>query len=203
MNIKYGWVNKQPNQALSYILPKIEELLPKGTIGLKILDVGCGNGFVASRLAGMGFDLAGVDVSKDGIQIAQEAYPDIRFEVASAYDNLSSVVNDVDIIIATELIEHLLYPRRFVENVHSVLKPKGMLILTTPYHGYLKNLAISISNKWDFHHTVNWEGGHIKFFSENTLFELLNTSGFKNISFHNIGRVRWLWKSMVCRCFKP
>jgi hypothetical protein len=78
-----------------------------------------------------------------------------------------------------------------------------MMILSTPYHGYLKNLALGFFNKWDFHHTVNWEGGHIKFFSENTMRELLASCGFEKITYHNIGRIRWLWKSMVCRCFKP
>jgi len=200
---KYGWQNKQPTDAHKYILPKIIELLPKNNTDLKVLDIGCGNGFTAYRLARLGFDVTGIDASEDGIRIAQKEYTGVRFEVASIYDDISSVVNNVDVVITSEVIEHLFLPGLLIKNVHDILKSQGMLIITTPYHGYLKNLALSIFNKWDLHHTVNWEGGHIKFFSEKTMANLLSVSGFINISFHNVGRVPWLWKSMVCRCFKP
>lgn len=83
-----------------------------------------------------------------------------------------------------------------------MIRKNGYLILTTPYHGYAKNLALSIFNKWDHHHTVDWVGGHIKFFSERTLASMLKESGFNNIVFNNAGRIRWLWKSMVCRSQK-
>jgi 2-polyprenyl-6-hydroxyphenyl methylase/3-demethylubiquinone-9 3-methyltransferase len=78
-----------------------------------------------------------------------------------------------------------------------------LLILTTSYHGYLKNLALSLTNCWDDHVHVDREGGHIKFFSEKTLSQMLHGSGFENVTYHNVGRVRWLWKSMVCRAEKP
>jgi hypothetical protein len=38
------------------------------------------------------------------------------------------------------------------------------LIITTPYHGYLKNIALSVSVKFDHHVNPLWDGGHIKFF---------------------------------------
>ena len=199
---KYEWLDPHPTHAHTYILPKIVKLLPKGSPEVKVLDIGCGNGFTAFNLARMGFDVTGVDTSEQGIRIAKEKYPDIRFEIASVYDNLSALINCIDIVIATEVIEHLFIPRLLIENAYKVLNPKGMLIITAPYHGYIKNLSLSIFNKWDFHHAVNWEGGHIKFFSEKTMSELLISSGFNEISFHNVGRIRWLWKSMICKCFK-
>jgi 2-polyprenyl-3-methyl-5-hydroxy-6-metoxy-1,4-benzoquinol methylase len=199
---KYEWLNPHPTHAHTYILPEIVKLLPKGSPEVKVLDIGCGNGFTAFHLARMGFDVTGVDTSEKGIRIAKETYPGIRFEIASVYDNLSALINCIDIVIATEVIEHLFLPRLLIENAYKVLNPRGMLIITTPYHGYFKNISLSIFNKWDSHHTVNWEGGHIKFFSEKTMTELLISSGFKNISFHNVGRIPWLWKSMICKCFK-
>lgn len=73
----------------------------------------------------------------------------------------------------------------------------GKLIITTPYHGFLKNLDLSIFNKWDSHHTVDWDGGNIKFFSFKSLGALLNDNGFKVIKITGVGRVPYLWKSMV------
>jgi 2-polyprenyl-6-hydroxyphenyl methylase/3-demethylubiquinone-9 3-methyltransferase len=93
-------------------------------------------------------------------------------------------------------------PRLFGDNVFKVLRPGGLFIVSAPYHGYLKNLALSLVNGWDRHFGGEREGGHIKFSSPRTLARLLGDCGFKNITFHNAGRVRWLWKSMVCRAEK-
>jgi 2-polyprenyl-3-methyl-5-hydroxy-6-metoxy-1,4-benzoquinol methylase len=199
--VPYGWKSAESLEAHTYLLPALKRLLPKGT--LTILDVGCGNGYVTSQIASMGHTVVGVDASEDGIAIAKEAYPNARFEVHSAYDDLRNVIEAVDIVISSEVIEHLYRPRLLVDNVFTILRPGGLLFLTTPYHGYLKNLVLSLTNSWDNHFHVDREGGHIKFFSERTLSRMLYDCGFENVTYHNVGRVRWLWKSMVCKAEKP
>ena len=77
------------------------------------------------------------------------------------------------------------------------------MIVGTPYHGYLKNLALSVFNRWDFHHTVDWDGGHIKFFSVNSLRNLVTRHGFENPKFHFAGRIPLVWKNMICVARKP
>ena len=143
-----------------------------------------------------------IDAFEYGIGIARKAHPDVRFDVHSPYDDLRDIVVDVDIVMSSEVIEHLYRPKLFLENVFKVLHTGGYVILTTPYHGYLKNLALSLFNHWDKHHTVERESGHIKFFSEKTLARMLKSCGFNDVVFYNAGRVRWLWKSMVCRAEK-
>jgi hypothetical protein len=69
--------------------------------------------------------------------------------------------------------------------------------LLPPYHGYLKNLALSISGQMDKHFTVLRDGGHIKFRSKKTLFCVLEEQGFTSIQFVGCGRIPWLWKSMM------
>ncbi len=200
-NSCYGWKSAEALPDHAYTLPAIKYLLPEK--GLTILDVGCGNGYIASQLATMGHNVIGIDASEDGIAIARKAHPEVRFEVHSAYDDLRDIVVDLELVVSSEVIEHLYQPKLFLENVFKVLRPGGHVILTTTYHGYWKNLALSLFNHWDKHHTVDREGGHIKFFSEKTLTRMLNTCGFNNIIFHNAGRAYWLWKSMVCRSQKP
>ena len=70
-------------------------------------------------------------------------------------------------------------------------------MLTTPHHGYLKNLAISLVNGWDRHADPLWDGGHIKLFSRKTITRLLEEGGFRATRFGGVGRVPRLWKSMV------
>lgn len=199
----YGWTSLAGTPAHDYLLPAIKRLLPtsRGGEQLRVLDLGCGNGYVASRLHALGYCVTGVDVSPDGIALAAKAYPEVRFEVTSVYDDVRERLNeaDFDVVVSSEVIEHLYLPRKLLENAYSALRPGGTLIVTTPYHGYLKNLALSILNRWDDHHTVQWDGGHIKFFSERSLRVMLEATGFTRVWFSNAGRVRWLWKSMACR----
>jgi len=107
-----------------------------------------------------------------------------------------------DVIVSMEVIEHLYSPKTYLANIYTWLNDDRYLILTTPYHGYLKNLTITLLNKFDNHFNPLWEGGHIKFFSKGTMFNILKDSGLKPIKFTGCGRIHYLWKSMVILCKK-
>jgi 2-polyprenyl-3-methyl-5-hydroxy-6-metoxy-1,4-benzoquinol methylase len=95
------------------------------------------------------------------------------------------------------VIEHLLYPRELIKSAKKCLKPNGSLILTTPYHGYIKNCVLALTGKMDNHFTVLWDGGHIKFFSVKTLTKLLSDEKFTNLRFEFAGRFPFIAKSML------
>lgn len=198
----YGWVEATELEDHRYNFRSIKKILPPSC--KSILDVGCGTGVISAKLAALGYEVIGLDASDDGVALARKAFPEIRFEKFSVYDDLTQLLAEpVDLVVSCEVIEHLYAPRKFLHNITEILKPGGHIILTTPYHGYLKNFSISVLNGWDKHFTVDWEGGHIKFFSQRTLRKLLEDCDFRDIRFANAGRVRWLWKSMVCRAEKP
>jgi len=92
-------------------------------------------------------------------------------------------------VLSLEVVEHLFDPRGFAKTAHDLLKPGGILVLSTPYHGYLKNLALALTGKMDAHFTALWDGGHIKFWSKKTLGMLLTEAGFTNLEFHLAGRI--------------
>ena len=202
-NKNYGWKNAEAVESYLYIFPKIIQLLPKSKSKLLILDAGCGNGYLASQLANMGHEVYGIDVDRDGIEIARNHFDNVHFYVCSVYDDLTQFEKKFDVIISTEVIEHLYSPQLFLNNLYKILIPGGYLIISTPYHGYIKNLLLSLTNKWDQHFTVNREGGHIKFFSKHTITIELENTGFINIQFKGAGRLFYLWKSMVIRAQKP
>ena len=102
-----------------------------------------------------------------------------------------------DLIISTEVIEHIFLPRVFTRNCYNLLKPGGTLIISTPYHGYGKNLLLALTGKLDEHFTALWDYGHIKFWSRRTLTSLLRESGFTDVRFVGAGRLPFLWKSMI------
>jgi 2-polyprenyl-6-hydroxyphenyl methylase/3-demethylubiquinone-9 3-methyltransferase len=77
-----------------------------------------------------------------------------------------------------------------------------MVVLSAPYHGYLKNLALAASGRMEKHFTAYFDYGHIKFWSRKTLSSVLRETGFDQIEFAGSGRIPRLWKSMVMRGIK-
>lgn len=164
----------------------------------RVLDVGCGTGSICAFLTDAGIKSDGCDPSESGILFARERNIGCKFELAGVYDDpVEFGLTGYDVLVSTEVIEHLFAPRALPRFAQSALQPGGHLIISTPYHGYLKNLALSITNKWDFHHTPLWDGGHIKFWSRRTLSELLESEGFEVVGFVGAGRIPYLWKSMI------
>ncbi len=124
--------------------------------------------------------MAGCDVSEQGVAQARISCPDSHIEHLSGYDPLvEHFGSGWDVVISTEVIEHLYSPRIFARRIHELLKPGGALIVSTPYHGYLKNVALAMSGALDAHFTALWDGGHIKFWSFKTLSALLKECGFE------------------------
>lgn len=165
-----------------------------------ICDLGCGNGHIIGRLGALGYDVTGVDASASGIQIARRTYPRVEFVEALIDRDLN--IGQFDLVISSDVIEHLYRPSDLLEAAVSQLKPGGHMLLGTPYHGYLKNLVLAATGKMDAHFSVQHDGGHIKFFSVKTLSSLMRAHGFEDLQFTFYGRAPWLWKNMICHARK-
>ena len=186
----------------NYLLPAIKKLLDHSKINPQdkpqLLDIGCGNGSLSYAIAQQGYQVTGIEDSLTGVKNASKNFPDCKFVHASVYDlPYEQLAQEFDIVISAEVIEHLIYPRELVKAARKLLKPQGKLIITTPYHGYIKNLALALLGKMDNHFSVLWDGGHIKFFSVKTLTQLLSEEGFIDHKFEFAGRYPYLWKSML------
>jgi 2-polyprenyl-3-methyl-5-hydroxy-6-metoxy-1,4-benzoquinol methylase len=159
-NPDYGWKGEGPVCSHGYLIPAIDKVIEEYRIKnappkkLRIFDAGCGNGFLVGHLLTSGFEAAGCDVSISGVARAKEAYPHANFEVMSVCDDMAAAFGGGwDIVISTEVIEHLYNPKIFVQRVSEMLRPEGMFIVTTPYHGYLKNLVLAFTGALDRHFT--------------------------------------------------
>lgn len=200
---EYSYSSQHSTHHHRYLLPHLLRLMASQKNSDRacpqVLDLGCGNGSLSHAIAQQGYQVVGIEESESGIQIATQSFPDCQFIRGSIYDLQNSALEGrFDIILAAEVIEHLFYPKALVRIAKQFLKPTGQFILTTPYHGYLKNLVLALSGKMDRHFTALWDGGHIKFFSVETLTSLLESEGFTEINFKFAGRVPYLWKTMLC-----
>ena len=200
---EYAYRSAEPGCAHDYLLPRLLRLLgpPRGAI----LDLGCGNGAIAHALLAQGYDVHGVDASESGIRLANEIAPGRFFVMDVAAGELPGALagRRFDAVISTEVIEHLYHPRGLIALARNCLADAGVLIVSTPYHGYLKNLALAVSGRLDPHFTVLWDGGHIKFFSRATLERMLQEEGFVVEEFAGAGRWPLFWKSMLVKARLP
>jgi len=196
----YGFHTDAPAHTFNYLQLPLLSLLDKNTNAC-ILDLGCGNGYLANYLITQGFNAYGTDASEEGIAIARQANPGRFFIQDLSTGKLPEALQNLkfDTVIATEVIEHLYDPAGFIAFCKAALNNKGELIITTPYHGYLKNLSLSLFNKWDNHLSPGWHGGHIKFWSKATLSNLLTQAGFTVTAFKGCGRIPYFWKSMIIK----
>jgi 2-polyprenyl-6-hydroxyphenyl methylase/3-demethylubiquinone-9 3-methyltransferase len=102
-----------------------------------------------------------------------------------------------DAVVSLEVVEHVYDPLAWARSCHAALRHGGLLVCSTPYHGYVKNLAIALSGGFDKHWNPLFTGGHIKFWSRQTLVHLLERADLVPEKFVGAGRLPYLWKSMV------
>lgn len=200
---EFCWAEGSTPDSHAYLAPVVMQQLEKiaalkGDTPLKVLDLGCGNGAFSARMANAGYDVKACDHSISGVEIAKKEFPQIHFFQQDINNSLpDEYAGEFDAVVSLEVIEHLFQPRVLFQRAHEALGDGGHLIISTPYHSYLKNLALALFNKFDDHWHPLRDFGHIKFFSKNTLMQCVEESGFSVTEFSRVGRIPILAKSMV------
>lgn len=203
---EFGWLSAAAQCSDPYLTPVVLRLIGVPTAGnARVLDVGCGNGHLVGLLAGRGFEAVGIDLSAEGIAVARRSHPEIRFEQLPADERVLETLGEpaFDLVVSTEVIEHLYDPSAYFKGCFAALRHGGQLIVSTPFHNVAKSVLIALSGHFDDHYQPGRVGGHIKFFTRRSLTELAERHGFVEIGFVGAGRIPGLWKSMVITASRP
>jgi SAM-dependent methyltransferase len=173
--------------------------------GVRILDIGCGNGFYAGWFASYGCSVVGIDDSPERIGIARRAYKRARFEVDQVDDRLLERLGEesFDVVISTGAMAEVADHRRFVRGCYAALRQGGRFIGTTPFEGHVRSVARSISGGFQRHQPDLLEGGRVRSWTRRPLTQLLHEAGFVNVRFRGAGRLPLLWSTMLVSADRP
>jgi 2-polyprenyl-6-hydroxyphenyl methylase/3-demethylubiquinone-9 3-methyltransferase len=182
--------------------PIVQQLTQAGAH--HVLDLGCGNGWFTGALARCGFDVVGVDRDEAALSLARQGHPSVQFLEMDVTQPLSlGLTKRFDAVVAIDLVDHLPLPRRMLHTALAALKPGGILVVTTAYYGYAKNLALAATGRFDARWDPLLDEGRVKFFSRATLTALLTEFDLQELHFETIGRVPMFARSMLMSGKKP
>jgi 2-polyprenyl-3-methyl-5-hydroxy-6-metoxy-1,4-benzoquinol methylase len=153
------------------ILEFISKTHPTSLKGLKVLDIGCGTGFLLHKLRSLGCDVYGIEpgqqaligIEKYGIEIDINFFPPKNF------------TKKFDLIISTLVLEHISEPEKFLREIKNCLNENGVVIIGVPdEEPYITSGDISTL----FHE-------HWNYFTKKSLFTFLEQNGAENIVIEN------------------
>jgi len=142
-----------------------------------ILDVGCASGWFISNISKK-FPKSkcfGIDIYDKGIKFANKIYPKIEFKVADAH-KIPYKKNTFDLVICTEVLEHLDSPKSAILEIKRVLKKDGLAIIELDSGNLLFSIVWYIWRK--FWGKV-WNGSHLHSFNVAKLEQMILSCGFK------------------------
>ena len=114
--------------------------------GLRVLDIGCGGGLLAEPLARLGADMVGIDPAAENVEIARAHAAETGVTVdyrATLAETLAEARERFDVVLAMEVIEHVVDVPSFVATCASMVKPGGLLMMAT-LNRTLKSFALAI-----------------------------------------------------------
>jgi SAM-dependent methyltransferase len=161
-------------------LARIEGMAPRRG---RLLDVGCSRGLFVEVARAEGWDAAGIDLNRNAVEQARERGLDVRHGDLADQDYPE---RSFDVITLFDLIEHTGDPRALLMRCHALLRPGGLLVVTTPdAGGLLPRVTWAL-----FGRTLGAWGhptppGHLVQFSRATLGRLLGECGYEAAEFRS------------------
>jgi SAM-dependent methyltransferase len=149
--------------------------------GERVLDLGCGDGWMCAELAAVGAQPLGVEVAAAAVERARRHHPALEFRLAEIGGELPLEDNAFDVVWASEVIEHVADTARWLSEARRVLRPRGRLLLTTPNHSRLRLLAGGIER---YSEPL---GDHLHLYVARSLRGLLADFGFTEIEVRAAG----------------
>lgn len=157
----------------------LPELFKKGE---KVLDLGCGDGAVASYLQKhVGIEVTGADISIGALRVAKKR--GIKTVQVDVEKKLPFKKGEFDVVFWGDNVEHLFDPEFTLSEIKRITKKGGRLILSCPNMGYFRYRLYYLLNgalpDTEWTGFPRWGWSHIRFFNPKIITEFLESRGYK------------------------
>jgi 2-polyprenyl-3-methyl-5-hydroxy-6-metoxy-1,4-benzoquinol methylase len=153
--------------------------------GRRLLEVGCARGELLAIARARGWEVEGIEISAAAAEAARSDYG--LPIVTGALETHAASLGGYDVVIATDVIEHVTSPRRFVQAAYRVLCPGGTVVIETPnWGGFWRRVGRR--------HWLGLNRFHLFLFDGRSLRALMGSCGFADCrlgSTTNAAHARW------------
>ncbi len=173
-----SWSSKEPNEDENIRLAEIKNVIDGLKLNgkINILEIGCGRGWLSGKLAAYG-NVTGIEPVEPVVKYAKKLFPDLEFHS----DLPATFINkfpdkQFDLIVSSEVLEHVTDKKEFMEQVGNMLKSGGVAIITTPRMEHYNDF-VSIYGSEPGQPVEEW-------MTEQEVKDLVLSSGFEIVNHH-------------------
>ncbi|AUM75216.1 bifunctional 2-polyprenyl-6-hydroxyphenol methylase/3-demethylubiquinol 3-O-methyltransferase UbiG [Paracoccus jeotgali] len=153
---------------------------PRPFEGLRLLDIGCGGGLLSEPMARLGADVVGADAAPRNIKVASLHAAEVGLDIDYRNDTAEALLaqgESFDAVLAMEIVEHVADPAGFVQSCHDLLRPGGVLVMSTLNRNLRSYAAAIIGAEW----VMRWlpKGTHewSRFITPDELAQMMTQAG--------------------------
>lgn len=167
--------------------------------GLKVLDLGCGDGRFSQHMAEAGAEVVAADVAAEAIARASRRSPPFE-TVKVEYDGpLPFSDCSFDSVFCSEVISQVVDTQLFLSEVRRVLKAGGRLALTVPNHGRALRLRLAVAGYEGHYQPL---GPQLRFYTKRSLKAVLGQFGFEHVEIGTTGGRPLLRQILVAKALR-
>lgn len=151
---------------------------------LRVLDAGCFDGRFADLARGLGHHVTGLDRQKlDGVADRVNAFIEADLNLPLP----DSVKAEYDVVVAGDILEHVMEPQQLLDDLVSKLVPGGEILVSVPNFGHWYPRGRIAIGKFDYDQRGPLDRGHVRFFTRTTIERLFTDSGLRVLERRTVG----------------